>query len=289
MNYRHRYHAGNFADVMKHALLVRLIRALQRKERGFLFVDTHAGRGGYDLASTARGNSQARRPEWPDGIGRLTSSANVPDPLLEYLRLVQEYDRLKGNLAEEPRFYPGSPWLARRLTRPQDRLAFREKNPSEAAALKAAMGRSLRSSLTVGDGYAALRALLPPPERRALVLIDPPFETTDEIDAIAAGCAAALHRLLGCVLAIWYPLTVRAGGERLAAAVCALDPPPVLRAELTIAGGDSDLKMIGCGLVIINPPWQFDRQARTVLECLAPVLARAPGGSAEVSWLVAEG
>src|SRR3954464_9405613 len=130
MNYRHHFHAGNFADVMKHVLLVRLIRALQKKEKGFLYLDTHAGRGRYDLEAAAMGDTTARKPEWPDGIGRLWSRTDTPDAVAGYLALVRDFDRQRGNLTAAPRYYPGSPWLARLLARPVDRLALWEKQPA---------------------------------------------------------------------------------------------------------------------------------------------------------------
>jgi len=136
VNYRHAYHAGNYADVLKHALLVRLVRALQRKEKGFLYVDTHAGQGRYDLARTARGDSRDRLPEWPDGIGRLWARADAPPELGDYLGLVRSLDRGRGGAAQAPRFYPGSPRIVRAMARPQDRLELWEREPAECAALR---------------------------------------------------------------------------------------------------------------------------------------------------------
>ena len=131
MNYRHHFHAGNFADVMKHVLLVQLFRALQKKEKGLLYLDTHAGRGSYDLAAAAKGDSRAREPEWPDGIGRLWAQRDLPPPLAEYVTLVRQFDHDRGNRDALPRFYPGSPGIARLLARAQDRLALCEKHPEE--------------------------------------------------------------------------------------------------------------------------------------------------------------
>src|SRR4051812_41052425 len=137
MNYRHQFHAGNFADVMKHALLMRLLRAMQKKEKGFLFLDTHAGRGGYDLAAAATGDTLARKPEWPEGIGRLAERSDLPEALSEYRRLAMEFSNRAGELEHAPRFYPGSPWFAHQLARPQDRVVLIEKQPDEFLALSA--------------------------------------------------------------------------------------------------------------------------------------------------------
>lgn len=286
MNYRHQFHAGNFADVMKHALLVRLVRSLQKKEKGFLYLDTHAGRGGYDLERAATGDSLVRRPEWPEGIGRLQARSDIPEAMVEYMGLVREHDRRQGNIAPELRFYPGSPLLVRDLARPQDRLALCEKHPAENDALAGAMLLSSRVAVQLTDGYQALRALLPPAERRALVLIDPPFESPAEFADLARALGHALERFPTGVIAVWYPLTERARVEEFLSAVRALRPPPALTAELTIAGERSVLTMKGCGLLVINPPWQFDAEARAILGWLAPVLAQEPGGAGRVDWLV---
>jgi 23S rRNA (adenine2030-N6)-methyltransferase len=290
VNYRHHFHAGNFADVVKHALLVQLIRALQKKEKGFLYLDTHAGRGGYDLAVAAKGDSLARKAEWPDGIGRLGSANDVPAEVADYLQLTREYDHAQGNASasDTPRYYPGSPWIARLLARPQDRLALCEKQPEEFAALRDAFQLSPRTTVQEMDGYVALRAMLPPPERRALVLIDPPFEAQDEFAQIGAALQEGVRRFPSGVFAVWYPLTERARVNAFFAEVFALKPPPTLAAELAIAGDQSLLKMKGCGLVVINPPWGFAGTAQTMLAYLAETLAQAPGGRENVSWLVPE-
>lgn len=289
MNYRHQFHAGNFADVVKHALVVALFRALQKKEKGFLYLDTHAGRGSYDLAAAAQGDSLARKPEWPDGIGRLWNAREgVPGVILDYLALVREFDRRQGNAGELPRFYPGSPWLARLLARPQDRIALCERQPDESAALRDAFALSPRTTVQAMDGYVGLRALLPPAERRALVLIDPPFEAQDEFAQIGAALGEGLRRFPSGVFAIWYPLTERARVDAFFAEIFALKPPSALAAELAIAGDQALLKMKGCGLVIINPPWGFAVAAQGMLAFLAETLAQAPGARGKVSWLVPE-
>ena len=288
MNYRHHFHAGNFADVMKHALLVQLLRALQKKEKGFFYLDTHAGRGGYDLAAAATGDSLARKPEWPDGIGRLATRSDWPAAVADYAGLVRTFDQRAGHAGDDVRFYPGSPWFARELARPQDRLALCEKQPAECAALREECQFSPRTSVQEMDGYVALRAMLPPPERRALVLIDPPFEAQNEFAQIADALGEGLGRFSSGVFAVWYPLTERARVDEFFAALRALRPPPTLAAELAVAGDGAAMKMKGCGLVVINPPWQFEREVEPVLAFLAGALAQAPGGGGRVEWLVPE-
>lgn len=288
MNYRHHFHAGNFADVMKHALLVQLLRALQRKEKGFLFLDTHAGRGSYDLTAAARGDSLARKPEWPEGIGRLWAAELGTGPLYDYVDAVRRFDHDRGNRDALPRFYPGSPQIARVLVRAQDRMALCEKHPDECAALSEEFQYTPHATVQQTDGYAAIKALLPSPERRALVLIDPPFEEQNEFERIATALRDGIARLAAGIFAVWYPLTERAKVDAFFTELQTLKLPPTLAAELTIAGELSPLKMRGCGLVVVNPPWQFEGVAKNLLQDLAVRLEQQPGASARLEWIVPE-
>lgn len=290
MNYRHHFHAGNFADVMKHALLARLVRALQKKEKGFLYLDTHAGRGGYDLTLAATGDTLERKPEWPEGIGRIfgDTDAAAQAGLGDYLALVQALNRGRGVPEGGLRFYPGSPLVVAALARPQDRLVLCEKQPEECAALRSELQFTPGTQVREMDGYVGVRAMLPPPERRALVLIDPPFEAQNEFAQIATALGEGLRRLPGGVFAVWYPLTERARVDAFFEALQELRPPPTLALELGVAGMQSPIKLKGCGVVVINPPWQFDRECRPMLEWLADKLAQAPGGGARLDWIVPE-
>ena len=290
MNYRHHFHAGNFADVMKHVMLIALFRALQAKPKGFLFLDTHAGRGKYDLDTASAGQTSARQPEWPQGIGRLwqLASETVPIGVAEYLRLVREFDRAEGNITPQIRFYPGSPVIARLLARPVERLALCEKHPGETEALRREMGRAERTSVHELDGYIAVRSMLPPLEKRAFVLIDPPFESEDEFAQIAAAVGPVLPRAPAATIAIWYPFTGRARVDEFFMALRQLSLPPTLACELAVAGVDAPIKMRGCGLIVLNPPWQFDATAKPMLTFLAETLAQGRGAGAQVSWIVPE-
>jgi 23S rRNA (adenine2030-N6)-methyltransferase len=288
MNYRHHFHAGNFADVVKHALLIQLVRGLQRKEKGFLILDTHAGRGGYDLSVAAWGDSLERKPEHPDGIGRLWNRTDLPEALADYVSLVREYDRVRGGTGDVTRFYPGSPRLVQAITRAQDRLVLCEKHSDECESLRIEISRERRVSVQQLDGYTALRAMLPPPEKRALVLIDPPFEEQNEFAQIVDGLREGLRRLPAGTFAIWYPLTERARVDAFFEQLLMLNLPPTFTAEVTIAGDDAPMKMKGCGLAVVNPPWQIDRAATPLLPWLADVLAQAPGGGGQLRWLVPE-
>lgn len=288
MNYRHHFHAGNFADVLKHALVLQLVAAMQRKPKGFLYLDTHSGRGGYDLSVAAQGDTLTRKPEWPEGIGRLWHKDDLPAPLKDYVATVREYDLRLGNTETEPRFYPGSPALVGAKLREQDRMALCERHPEECSILKTVMARTPRCVVHEMDGYTAMRAMLPPPERRALVLIDPPFESEREFADITRAVDEGLRRSPDAVIAIWYPLTKRARVDAFSAALMELNLPPTMVAELEVAGEDSALKMRGCGLVIINPPWQFEATIKPGLAALADLLAQERGARANLLWLVPE-
>jgi len=285
MNYRHAFHAGNYGDVFKHTLLVQLLRALQRKEKGILYLDTHAGRGAYDLR--AKTGPAGRAPEWPAGIGRLWNAAGLPPPLADYVALVRAFNETAGGTGAGPRFYPGSPWLAALVRRPQDRLQFWERQPGEAKSLRRRFAGMRRLTVESGDGYAALKSALPPPERRALVLIDPPFEAADEFDAILAALRHGLERFAGGVYAIWYPVTERTRVARFFAGLHALHPPPALTAELAVTAAPQ-VRMKACGLLVLNPPWRFADEVRSVLPALAASLGLDSGAAARCEWLVPE-
>ncbi len=202
--------------------------------------------------------------------------------------MIREFDRTAGNLDPKPRFYPGSPLIVQRLARPVDRIALCEKHPEEFSALQTELGKGGRISVLDGDGYSSVRALLPPPERRALILIDPPFEAQDEFAQITTSVAAGLQRFPSGVFAVWYPLTVRAKVDEFLRGIHELNPPPTVALELTIAGDASRLKMKGCGVLVINPPWRFEQEANPILTFLAEVLAQEPGGMARCDWVVRE-
>jgi 23S rRNA (adenine2030-N6)-methyltransferase len=285
MNYSHAFHAGNSADVFKHVLLLKLLRAMQQKEKGFLYLDTHAGRGAYDLAAPQRGPK--REPEWPAGIGRLWKSQGLPPALEDYLALVREFDERGGGDGAQPRFYPGSPWIAMMVRRPQDRLAFWEQQPGEVRHLRADFGRRRGTAVEAGDGYGALRAALPPMERRALVLIDPPFEDQGEYEAILVALTEGVRRFPSGVYAIWYPVTERAQAEAFQRRLRLRLGQPTLGMELAVTA-DPQVRMKGCGLAVVNPPWGFAEEVKTVLPVLAKILAVDAGASSRSEWLVPE-
>jgi 23S rRNA (adenine2030-N6)-methyltransferase len=264
VNYRHAFHAGNFADCMKHALLVWLLRALRRKETPFGVLDTHAGAGGYDLSAP----EAARTGEWRGGIGRLLHITE--GPLADYAALARA--------AGAPSRYPGSPVLVRALLRPQDRLICVELHPEDHVALRARFRGDGQVAVHRRDAWEALRALTPLPEHRGLVFLDPPFEKEGEFDRLAAGLAEANRRFRAGVLAAWYVIKHRAPVRAFHAAVQAGPLRDVLAAELLLRAPTDPARLNGCGLLVANAPFRFGDEAGAILaELLHHLGSREPG------------
>lgn len=281
LNYRHIFHAGNFCDVFKHALLVPLVRGLQRKEKGFLFLDTHAGTGAYDLQAAPAG----RTLEYAQGIGRIWGRISVPSELREYVELVRHFQAERAPVAGVAlRHYPGSPRLAAMLLRPQDRLALSELHPDDFESLRAEFRGVRGVSLQRLDAYSALRAYLPPPERRALVLVDPPYEDPNEVARIHEGLGDALARFPSGTYAIWYPIKDRASAGAFKSLIGTLPLPPTLAVEFTIFANDPSDRLNGCGLIVLNPPWEIAEQLTAVANAVREALAVESGAQAQLEW-----
>jgi 23S rRNA (adenine2030-N6)-methyltransferase len=277
--YRHLFHAGNFADVFKHALLARLLVALEKKDKPLCYVDTHAGLGVYDLAHEwARKNA-----EFQDGIGRLWSRKDVPALLAPYLDTVRAENR-----GARLRYYPGSARIAQRLLRPTDRLVLSELNKADCAELGERCVADRRVTVHLMDGYQSLKAHLPPKERRGLVLIDSSFDRAGEFRRLAGALAAAHERWATGVYALWYPLmepTVMRAFERDAVATSIRK---ILQLELAVRPEGWKPGMRGCGMLVVNPPFGFEAEARAILEWLWRALAVEGAGGQRVRWLVPE-
>jgi 23S rRNA (adenine2030-N6)-methyltransferase len=277
MNYRHGFHAGNFADVLKHMALCELLRLLLAKDKKLFVLDTHAGAGGYDLG----GSAAARTGEARDGIARIAAAprAGMPAAVARYLAAVQAYDRKFGppgaGAGTGPRHYPGSPRLIRAALRPGDRFVACEMHPADALSLKREFAGDRAIEIRQADGYQALKALLPPPERRGLVLIDPPFEAADEFERLARALRHGLRRFATGCYALWYPIKDEAA---VAGFLGALAAPRLLTMTLRLAGGEEAGKLTACGLAVVNPPWRFDEAMGEALPWIASVL----GGKAEL-------
>ncbi|HEX5354083.1 MAG TPA: 23S rRNA (adenine(2030)-N(6))-methyltransferase RlmJ [Rhodanobacteraceae bacterium] len=277
MNYRHAFHAGNFADVFKHAILLALLDALTAKDTPLCYLDTHAGRGLYALDDA----EATRTGEWREGIGRLFDMPQAPTPLHRYLDAIRVCNP-NGALRE----YPGSPLLAAHALRDDDRLVMCETQDAEASGLRALFRDDRRAHVHRRDGYDALSALLPPAERRGLVLIDPPFEAQErEFAAIGSALAKAYARWPNGAYAVWYPIksqrTIAPFHRHLAAGPF----DKTLIAELLVRPADSPLRLNGCGMLIANPPWQFDHALAGMLPALRGALAQSPRSSQHLRWL----
>jgi 23S rRNA (adenine2030-N6)-methyltransferase len=283
MNYRHAYHAGNFADVLKHVVLMMLVEHLKKKSAPFFFLDTHAGRGLYDLSE-----AQAQRSgEYKNGVGRLLDAprGTLPDEAAAYVQLVRAS---AGREHSAITAYPGSPLIVARMRRPTDRLVLVEKHSKEADALRASIGRGRLVSVLETDGYSSLKAHLPPRENRGLVLIDPPYESDLEFDHVLAGLELACQRWPTGTFMIWYPLTQRAGPLRFHRDLERSGIRKVLDASLSVLPDDAQVGMHGSGLVIVNPPWQLDARLQELLPKLHALLSPEGHGRTTVEWLVGE-
>jgi 23S rRNA (adenine2030-N6)-methyltransferase len=282
MNYRHIYHAGNFADVLKHAVLARLVDYLRQKDKPFRVIDTHAGIGDYDLSS----EEAQKTGEWQDGIGRLIDSklpGAIAPLLAPYLDCVRALNP-GGGL----RHYPGSPRIARMLLRPQDRLSLMELHPDDHAVLSGHFSGDFQTRVTHLDGWLALNAHLPPKEKRGLVLVDPPYEIAGEYRRLVDGLAKAHRKFPGGVYCLWYPLKQGAPIAEFHGALEALQIPKILCAELSIRSERDTTGLSGSGLIVVNPPYTLKGELDTLLPFLTTLLAQDRFGSSRCAWIRGE-
>ncbi|RWI91220.1 23S rRNA (adenine(2030)-N(6))-methyltransferase RlmJ [Mesorhizobium sp.] len=282
MNYRHAYHAGNFADVVKHAVLSRLVEYLKQKDEAFRAIDTHAGIGRYDLASVEAGKTG----EWQGGIGRVSEAALEPrtaallQPYLEAVRL----ENPDGGL----RRYPGSPLIVRHLLRKQDRLTAIELHSEDAARLKAVFAGDIQTRVIELDGWLALGAHLPPKEKRGLVLVDPPFEEEGEFQRLVENLRRAHRRWRGGIYALWYPIKDRKAVAAFRAALKETGIPKLLDIGFEIRPASSEPSLDGSGLVVVNPPFTLEAELRLMLPALHGVLAVEQPSRWTIEWLAGE-
>jgi 23S rRNA (adenine2030-N6)-methyltransferase len=265
MNYRHAFHAGNFADVIKHVVLVRILLHLQEKNAAFRVIDTHAGAGRYDLA----GEEAERSGEWLTGIARIMQarfSERVLPLMKPYLDIVRAFNPQRGQLTA----YPGSPLIARALLRPQDRLTACEVASGARKSLIDALRRDAQARVVDLDGWTALPAFVPPNERRGLVLIDPPFEQKDEFERLAAGFTEAFGKWPSGSYLLWYPAKSRRATDELARQVAqaigkARPPGKCLRVEFSVAPQTATAGLTSAGLLVVNPPWTLAAELKAIL------------------------
>lgn len=283
MNYRHAYHAGNFADVVKHVILTRIVEYLKRKDQAFRVIDTHAGIGLYDLKSV----EADKTGEWQGGIVRVIEAAengaieqtalDLLAPYLDAVRAVNTGTRL--------RHYPGSPCVVRHLLRKQDRLSALELHPQDAAKLGKRFEGDYQVRVIELDGWLALGAHLPPKEKRGLVLVDPPFEKEGEFDRLVDGLIKAHKRFSGGTYALWYPIKDRRETERFAKRLRESGIPKIMQIDVAIRGASSEPRLDGTGMIVVNPPYTLESEMQSLLPCLTKLLASDEGANYSVRWI----
>lgn len=296
MNYRHVYHAGNFADVVKHAVLTRLVEYLKQKDKAFRVIDTHAGTGLYDLSSM-----QAQKTgEWRGGIGKVMDAALDPAAgalLAPYLAAVRDVNGAvedangvvpDANRAARITRYAGSPLLARRLMRNQDRLTAIELHPDDCARLRRLFDGDFQARVIELDGWLALGAHLPPKEKRGLVLVDPPFEEAGEFDRLADGLEKAHRRWPGGIYALWYPIKDRKAVGAFRRRLADSGIPKVLDIGFEISPPTETPRLDGCGMAVVNPPYTLEGELRTILPALHAALAVEKPARWTLEWLAGE-
>jgi 23S rRNA (adenine2030-N6)-methyltransferase len=267
LSYRHAFHAGNHADVLKHCIEVQLLRYLAQKDKPFWYIDTHAGAGCYSLDS----GYAAQNAEYQSGIARLWERDDLPASLAEYVALVKRFNP-DGQL----KLYPGSPLVALELLREQDRMRLFELHPADSEILKQNFaGHGTQVLMQQADGFAALKALLPPPPRRALVLIDPPYEDKQDYQRVVTALREGLKRFAGGMYAVWYPQLQRAESRQLPEQLKKLPVKSWLHVALGVhAPGADGFGMHGSGMFILNPPWTLHAELQQVMPYLARVLGQ---------------
>ena len=281
MNYRHVYHAGNFADVFKHALMARVLCYLKRKEAPLRFLDTHAAAGLYKVAS----DEAQRTGEWQGGVGRLLD-IEMPESVRELLTPWMQAAGLFSDTART--HYPGSPLQAQRLLRSQDKLTVCELHDVDAKSLARALGRDRRVKSLRMDGYVALKAYVPPVERRGLVLIDPPFEETDEFARLVTGLEVAWSKWRTGTFMVWYPRKDLPSVGRFKTSLSRGPMRRVLCIECDVEAPAAEASLAGSGLIIVNPPHVLEGEARRLMPFLTQALARGPGAAWRMEWVVGE-
>lgn len=278
LSYQHGFHAGNHADVLKHTVLTLILESLLKKTTPFFYLDTHAGSGRYDLQSV----QALKHREFDNGIARIWNQRNTPNELQTYLNVVKAINQ--GNVL---RFYPGSPFIAQQLMRTQDRLVLCELHSTEQKNISALFRKYKNVHVHLQDGYAGLKAFLPPPEKRGLVLIDPAFELAGEYERFVQGLLLAAQRFpTGCI-AGWFALTDKTIAARVYRLLTQSGVRNILTAELTVSAPRQNY-FFGSSMVIINPPWKIDEHLTKVAPWLCQQLSGPEKASCNIHWLVPE-
>ncbi|AKH63637.1 MULTISPECIES: 23S rRNA (adenine(2030)-N(6))-methyltransferase RlmJ [Photorhabdus] len=279
LSYRHSFHAGNHADVLKHTVQSLIIESLKEKEKPFLYLDTHAGAGRYQLS----GERAERTGEYLEGIARVWQREDLPQELKVYMSAVTALNQ-SSNL----RYYPGSPLIARHLLRQNDKLNLTELHPSDYPLLRNEFSRDNRSRVVREDGYQQLKSQLPPQSRRGFILIDPPYELKSDYQAVIQAIEEGYKRFATGVYALWYPVVLRQQIKRLVRDLEATGIRRILQIELAVRPDSDQRGMTASGMIVINPPWKLEQQMKSVLPWLHKVLVPEGTGHTLVKWIAPE-
>ncbi|WP_301098475.1 23S rRNA (adenine(2030)-N(6))-methyltransferase RlmJ [Otariodibacter sp.] len=278
LSYRHSFHAGNHADVLKHTVLTLILTALKQKEKGFFYLDTHAGVGRYSLFSA----EAEKTGEYIEGIARLWERDDLPEEVALYIAELKKIN--KGKL----RFYAGSPLLAVQQLRPQDRALLTELHPNDYPLLRNEFARQRNVITKRENGFQQLKAALPPKEKRGLILIDPPYELKEDYELVVKGIEEGYKRFATGVYAIWYPVVLRQHTKRIVKGLQATGIRKILQIELAVRPDSDQRGMTASGMIVINPPWQLEAQMKKILPYLTETLVPEGTGSWDVSWITPE-
>lgn len=279
LSYRHSFHAGNHADVLKHTVQALIIDALKQKDKPFVYLDTHSGAGRYYLKS----DHSEKTGEYLEGIGRIWQRDDIPELLQPYLSAVKAVNR-----GSQLFYYPGSPLIAQHLLRDHDRLLLTELHPTDFPLLRHEFREDPRASTKRGDGYQQLKSQLPPKERRGLVLIDPPYELKDDYQQVVTAITEGYKRFATGTYAIWYPVVLRQTIKRMLRDLEATGIRRILQIELGVRPDSDQRGMTASGMIVINPPWKLESQMQELLPWLTEVMVPEGTGHHSVTWVVPE-
>ena len=280
LSYRHSFHAGNYADVLKHIVLMLILENLKLKEKGFFYLDTHSGVGRYRLSS----NESEKTGEYKEGIERLWDQTDLPEDVARYVKMIKKLNY--GG--KELRYYAGSPLIAAELLRPQDRTLLVELHPSDYPILRKNFSDYKNVTVKCDNGFQQVKATLPPKERRGLVLIDPPYELKEDYDLVVKAIEEGYKRFATGTYAIWYPVVLRQQTKRIFKGLEATGIRKILKIELAVRPDSDQRGMTASGIVVINPPWTLETQMKEILPYLTKTLVPEGTGSWTVEWITPE-
>ncbi|MGX2966593.1 23S rRNA (adenine(2030)-N(6))-methyltransferase RlmJ [Ursidibacter sp. B-7004-1] len=278
LSYRHSFHAGNHADVLKHIVLTLILDALKQKEKGFFYLDTHSGTGRYSLMSA----EAEKTGEYIEGIARLWERDDLPEEVALYLNEIKKINK------DKLRFYTGSPLLAVQQLRSQDRALLTELHPNDFPLLRNEFAKNRNVVTKRENGFQQLKAALPPKEKRGLVLIDPPYELKEDYELVVKAIIEGYKRFATGVYAIWYPVVLRQHTKRIVRGLEATGIHKILQIELAVRPDSDQRGMTASGMIVINPPWQLESQMKRILPYLTNVLVPEGTGSWSVDWITPE-